>query len=321
MSMSGLKFSKQTSTVALVFFILYAFYGLFNIPFTQYLVSLAVGGIAFGITDCYEWAAVGVLVSNLLFPILNPQAMKGYTAGGPAGPSGYEGFAVSNADPVDINKRLKGMMGQNPILGVASPMSEGFEDAGAVGSEPSASAANQQPNTTTPAPGAGAANNATPAPVANAPAVVANGTASTPAAAAVASIAGAAAGANGQGAAAPNNGAATAQGAQGFQDNGSLFKLGAVPTDAKGGYHIDAGTTVMNALSALKPDQINAMTKDTKQLIETQKSLMSMLQTFQPMLSEGKQLMDTFNTMFAPSAGASAALQTGQMMLQGGGAK
>lgn len=77
-----------------------------------------------------------------------------------------------------------------------------------------------------------------------------------------------------------------------------LFKLGSIPTDAKGGFHIDTGTTVMNALNALKPEQLKAMTNDTKQLIETQKSLMSMLQTFKPMMSEGKQMMDTFQEMF-----------------------
>jgi hypothetical protein len=60
----------------------------------------------------------------------------------------------------------------------------------------------------------------------------------------------------------------------------------------------------MNALKALKPDQIHAMTQDTKQLLETQKNLMDMLKTFSPMIQEGKQMMDTFNGMFGGSAGA-----------------
>jgi hypothetical protein len=83
-----------------------------------------------------------------------------------------------------------------------------------------------------------------------------------------------------------------------------LFKLGEVPKDLKGGLHIDSGTTVMNALNALKPEQIDAMTKDTKKLIETQKSLMNMLKSVAPMVNEGRQMMDTFNTMFGPSLGA-----------------
>jgi len=97
---------------------------------------------------------------------------------------------------------------------------------------------------------------------------------------------------------------AKAKGKESFQDNSGLFKLGQIPKDEKGGHHIDAGTTVMNAISALKPDQIKAMTMDTKQLIETQKSLMGMLQTFQPMVSEGKQMMETFQEMFSPAMGS-----------------
>ena len=96
----------------------------------------------------------------------------------------------------------------------------------------------------------------------------------------------------------PANQPATA----GFQDNGGLFKLGQIPSDTKGGSHIDTSTTVMNARSALKPDQIKSMTQDTKQLIETQKALMGMLTSFQPMMQEGKQMMQTFSSMFAPTS-------------------
>ena len=76
------------------------------------------------------------------------------------------------------------------------------------------------------------------------------------------------------------------------------FKLGEIPSQVKNGPHIDAGSTLMKAIKSLNPDQINAMTKDTKQLIETQKSLMGMLGTMKPMLNDGKQLMDTFQQMF-----------------------
>ena len=46
------------------------------------------------------------------------------------------------------------------------------------------------------------------------------------------------------------------------------------------------------------------MTQDTKQLMETQKNLMDMLKTFTPIVQEGRQMMDTFNGLFGPSAGA-----------------
>jgi hypothetical protein len=98
--------------------------------------------------------------------------------------------------------------------------------------------------------------------------------------------------------------------------SGGLFKLGEIPTDEKGGYHIDAGTSVLNALKSLKPDQISAMTQDTKQLIETQKTLMNMLQSFKPMMAEGKDMMDTFQQMFSPKDGsAMGALQAAQNTL------
>jgi hypothetical protein len=76
------------------------------------------------------------------------------------------------------------------------------------------------------------------------------------------------------------------------------FTLGEIPSQVKNGPHIDAGSTLIKAIQGLNPKQINAMTNDTKQLIETQKSLMGMLGTMKPMLNDGKQLMDTFQQMF-----------------------
>lgn len=78
----------------------------------------------------------------------------------------------------------------------------------------------------------------------------------------------------------------------------SPFKLGEIPSQVKDGPHIDAGSTLMSAIKSLNPDQINAMTKDTKQLIDTQKSLMGMLGTMKPMMNDGKELMETFQQMF-----------------------
>ena len=76
------------------------------------------------------------------------------------------------------------------------------------------------------------------------------------------------------------------------------FKLGEIPSQVKDGPHIDVGSTLMKAIQGLNPDQINSMTKDTKQLIDTQKSLMGMLGTMKPMMQDGKELMDTFQQMF-----------------------
>ena len=93
----------------------------------------------------------------------------------------------------------------------------------------------------------------------------------------------------------------------GFQADNGLFKLGRLPTESKGGTYVDTGSTISNALKSLKPEQIKEMTRDTQQLLETQKNLMEMLKTFAPMISEGKEMMHTFNGMFGPSSGASVA--------------
>ena len=86
----------------------------------------------------------------------------------------------------------------------------------------------------------------------------------------------------------------------GFSDKGTdgMFKLGSIPADAVGGAHIDIGTTLMNALNSLKPDQVKQMTEDTRKLMDTQKSLMGMLTTMKPMIQDGKQMMEAFGEMF-----------------------
>jgi hypothetical protein len=63
-------------------------------------------------------------------------------------------------------------------------------------------------------------------------------------------------------------------------------------------FHLDAGTTFMNAYKSLKPDQIAAMTKDTQELMDTQKQLMSTLQTLKPLITDGKQMMEMFQSYF-----------------------
>lgn len=84
----------------------------------------------------------------------------------------------------------------------------------------------------------------------------------------------------------------------GKDDMPTPFKLGEIPSQVKNGPHIDAASTLVKAINSLNPDQINAMSKDTQHLIETQKSLMGMLGSMKPMLNDGKELMDTFQQMF-----------------------
>ena len=73
---------------------------------------------------------------------------------------------------------------------------------------------------------------------------------------------------------------------------GKPYKLPSEKDDA--GYHLDAGTTFLNAYKALKPDQIASMTKDTQELLATQKSLVSMLDSFAPLLKDMNKITGFF---------------------------
>ena len=292
--MKGLKFTKETSTVALIFFTVYFVYGLFYTPTLQYVISLGVGGLAYGMTESYEIAVIALLVINYIFPIFRGSSMKGVTA--------YrigEGFV--NAE--EVSKRISGMSGGFKVSGVGSSISEGFADAADEDLTLSETKGKKDPEDVS--------AKSKPSPVEAEDKTVQLEKMTEMMATVMKTM---------------NKGTAPKEGsdafedksnkklteklpvvdqpAESFADKSGLFKLGQIPAEAKGGFHIDAGTTVMNAINSLKPDQIKAMTSDTKQLIDTQKSLMSMLQTFQPMVQEGKQMMDTFQTMFSPTAGA-----------------
>lgn len=77
---------------------------------------------------------------------------------------------------------------------------------------------------------------------------------------------------------------------------GKPYKLPSESDDK--GFHLDSGTTFMNAYKALKPEQIMAMTKDTQELMATQKNLMSTLEALKPMLSDGQNMMNMFGSFF-----------------------
>jgi hypothetical protein len=73
---------------------------------------------------------------------------------------------------------------------------------------------------------------------------------------------------------------------------GKPYKLPSEKDDP--GMHLDAGTTFLNAYKALKPDQISSMTRDTQELIATQKSLVAMLDSFGPMLKDMNKITGFF---------------------------
>jgi hypothetical protein len=87
-----------------------------------------------------------------------------------------------------------------------------------------------------------------------------------------------------------------------FLELGKKYKLPSEDDDAD--VHLDAGSTFMNAYKSLKPDQLAAMTKDTQDLMQTQKQLMSTLQTLKPLIMDGKEMMNTFQSYFGQGGSA-----------------
>lgn len=303
---------KPMNMIAYAALLVYIVYGFVSVPGVQYLVSLAVGGVVYTITESIEITVLSILAASIVFSILMYRQLVATAK--------KEGFMSAN--PTEIAARLRQLRQGEGVKGVMAVGAEGFEDAGATDmtlSNPEKKTESQESSGPASAAASGMAG-VDPAMAAQAKAVLESLTAQLNGAGGAAAGAGAAARAStastapapsattaASAAAQPATPPAPAQAqAQGFQGAAAeppgLFKLGALPSDAAGGYHIDAGTTVMNALKALKPDQIKAMTQDTQKLIETQKSLMDMLRTFKPMMSEGKEMMETFSQLFSPTA-------------------
>lgn len=62
--------------------------------------------------------------------------------------------------------------------------------------------------------------------------------------------------------------------------------------------HVDLGTTILHAYRNLSPEQIGGMKKDTKELMELQKELMSTLAEMKPAIEQGAELLGTFSQFF-----------------------
>jgi hypothetical protein len=62
--------------------------------------------------------------------------------------------------------------------------------------------------------------------------------------------------------------------------------------------HMDMGTTIMNAYKRMKPEQVQQMQSDTKELMETQQQLMETIGMLGPQVQQGAELVKTFQGMF-----------------------
>ena len=254
---------------------LYFMYGLSSIGMTGLLFSSAIGLIGFSFHLDFDFVAALIIISGILWKMVLGQRRDGFSDNVPS-------MAGQNLQEITGNIQ-KFQRKQEPQATLSSQFSEGFSDSGlnassdGMGGDIANSGDNSQTvstaSTASKVPASVSAPTATNQLAASlpTPSTIVAATATAP----------------------PTNKKA------GFQDTSNgLFKLGSLPPDAVGGAHIDVGTTLMNALDSLKPDQIKTMTDDTRKLMETQKGLMGMLSSMKPMLQDGKDIMSTFNDMF-----------------------
>jgi hypothetical protein len=262
------------------FLALYVLYALGNIGMTGLLFSFAVGLIVSGLGCDLEITSAAIILSGLLWRVLFERKKENFVGE----PVGEGQGAIAIAKKIEQIKR-KDVFEPSGVL--SSNFAEGFADANSTNGNSNASGGSQNANSA-------ATSDSTPAPT-NAP------TASTQMAQTAAASAPAAASTPATQQTPTNpDGSKAKPTTSGFSDPKSdgMFKLGSIPSDAAGGAHIDVGTTLMNALNSLKPDQVKQMTEDTRKLMETQKSLMGMLSTMKPLLQDGREMMNTFGEMF-----------------------
>jgi hypothetical protein len=258
----------------------YVLHTFMTAPLTTLLIAVAAGIIAYGFLDSYELAVAFCVVTGVGFGLLKQTKFSYETKFTKEGFSTTETAEQIARRVEEIKKEPSGPRGV-----LASSFAEGFADATTdnSGNEVTSSASTTTTSATSaPAPATTNGNAGSGVPPASPPAAATQVTQQ--------------AATGGQ--ASAGSGTPSTSGFTGSSKKNMEFKLGVIPDDSKGGYHIDQGTTVINALNALKPDQIKAMTEDTRRLIDTQKNLMSMLGTMKPMLQDGKQMMANFQEMF-----------------------
>lgn len=276
-----MKSTPLTQGVSLLILAMFVLYGLFSLPFAGLLLALAAGLIAYGSVESFEMSVAVTIIVGVLYALISRSGMLRQAQQDMQ--VVREGFSSDGAAKISNRvERIYKASTAGPAGVYASPFVEGFADAkdeaaakitnggdkAKSASEDQATAATSQPAA---ASGSGGAGSGIPPPQ---PPPVTK---------------------------AVEQAMKQASGFRGDSGSDGQFKLGVLPDESKGGFHIDQGTTVLNALQALKPDQISAMTKDTQALIETQKSLMSMLGSMKPMLQDGKTMMEQFQQMVGDS--------------------
>lgn len=271
--------------------ILYIVYALFMIGIPGLLLSLAAGLVVMGMQNSFELAVAAAILVGLLYKVIPFRKRR-------------EGFqTISAADvtqrinqmkmaqartspPVGYDKGNAPQMGFGPEGILASPFAEGFAS---VNDSLSEGFANPDDSKTEEKSDKAKAANSGPGSADIKNEVKEEALPAKPVAKAVEK--------------------ATEKATKGGKEDGfkgsndGLFRLGEMPNESSGGPHIDTGSTVLSAINSLKPDQIKNMTDDTRKLLDTQKSLLGMLETMKPMITDGQELLSSFNNMFGKQGG------------------
>jgi len=250
--------------------VIYVLYSFIVLPFAGFLLSLAVGLVSYGGLESFEMSVSLMIITGVMYSLIAKSSERDATARLTTTRPRVEPFE----DLKSISQRVQSIQKKQPSGVYASSFVEGFANADEDSESTEVSTGTGGPASATGTGGVGS-DMETPMPP---PSITTSG---------------------------PKDEDKDDEisGFTGSQNTKGEFKLGVLPDEKKGGYHIDQGTTVMNALNALKPDQIKAMSADTQKLIDTQKSLMSMLSTMKPMLQDGQQMMNNFQEMFGKSGG------------------
>jgi hypothetical protein len=283
-----------TYFIAVIALIIYTGYIVSIQGIAGLLLSVAIGLIAASFLDRVEYLTAIVILTGLAYTMYMKRMKKeGFVVGEGEGTGPEIVARVVAFDPPKPPRRV------SPVLSAGC---EGFEDVSTApatdtppptstgASVPASTATVTTPTQTTADAAAVVAAGAKPA---NSVATTGVQPVAAPSAATNASSA------NG-GAAAGLATASATPAVAGFQGqkNTGLFKLGEMPSEQKTGPFVDVASTMNKAMSSLNTDQMAAMTAESKSLMETQRNLMTMLQSMKPVLEDGRNLLDTFSGVF-----------------------
>ena len=284
--------NSTTYFIAVFALIVYTFYIIAAQGTAGLLISAAIGLITAAFVDTIEYVAAVVIILGLAYVMVMRRVMckkEGFN-------TNESGVGVGEGSGLEISSRVK-KLGKRDPYPVMSAGSEGFEDV---------SMPNEEEEEGTAATPMDVSNTAKPvdndqqaiieAATRLASTMAANPlTATSPATTAspVAQPSQASTAAADVDTTAPPK----PETFQAQKSNG-LFKLGEMPSETKAGPFVDVASTLNKAMSALQPDQMAAMTAESKSLLETQQNLMGMLQSMRPVLQDGRQLLDTFGSIF-----------------------